>query len=156
MSCEQEHKYAGYAAHLIAHFYSLCLQYNTGGPGYLLNRAALKLLVHDILPSSPTSGRRTSEEDLYIAAVFRTFKANPVFPYPTIDGDLRNRFNTFNPHRLYVNNIPFWYKKFGNRFIKLLGRGSYSNASVAFHYVKPEELRRQHYLKYICPKALRC
>jgi hypothetical protein len=57
--------------------------YNTGGPGYTLNRAALKTLVVRGLPRYHTN-TAWSAEDILVARVFREFG---ILPYDTRDED---------------------------------------------------------------------
>jgi hypothetical protein len=120
--------------------------------GYLLNKAALKLLVTEALPAATAlAGRTTSAEDEKLATTLQQYGPNPVMPYPTRDASFRNRFNTFAPARLYANWIPFWHKKFSGPFLGPIGRESFSNESVSFHYMNKEELRRAHVFRYLCP-----
>lgn len=122
--------------------------------GYLLNKAALKMLITEALPAATrVAGRTTSAEDEKMAITFQQYGPNPVMPYPTRDTTNRNRFNTFAPARLYANMIPHWYKKFGASFIGTFGRDGFSNESVSFHYMNKEELRRAHVFRYLCPQA---
>jgi hypothetical protein len=144
--------------HKDATFDSCCMAayspYPSHSLGYLFNKAALKLLVTEALPAATgVAARTTSAEDLKVADTFQQYVPNPVMPYPTRDASFRNRFNTFAPARLYVNHIPFWYRKYGAPFIGTFGRESYSNESISFHYMNKEELRRAHVFRYLCPQA---
>jgi hypothetical protein len=61
--------------------------YNSGGPGYTLNKAALKLLVNDGWGAA--AERETYAEDLFLAAAFRE---NGVLAYDTKDDSGAERY----------------------------------------------------------------
>jgi hypothetical protein len=121
--------------------------YNTGGPGYTLNKAALKLLVTEGLPVMH-SQLRTSAEDLRVAEVFRRFR---VLPYPTHDRDGGERYHHFTPGLHQLSAMPEQYKWY-DRWARPLGRRGGANHSsvysVAFHTVGEGTMLRFHALVY--------
>ena len=66
--------------------------FNTGGPGYLLNKAALKTLITKALPSCVHKHRKSSAEDVYVS---ECLKAVGVWPFMTMDDEFGHRFSHF-------------------------------------------------------------
>jgi glycoprotein-N-acetylgalactosamine 3-beta-galactosyltransferase len=133
--------------------YSKARIYNTGGPGYTLNRAALKTLVALGMPKFFTHNR-TSVEDVMVAKILGKFK---VFPYDTKDRFGGERYMHFSPGRHYEmqmgREIPDWYPAFSGR---TKDQSDYCSArSVSFHYLNTERMRRLHARLYgYCPAAV--
>jgi glycoprotein-N-acetylgalactosamine 3-beta-galactosyltransferase len=129
--------------------------FHSGGAGYTLNKAALKLLVvyglpqyycHDKLPT----------EDLLVARIFRQLG---VYPYDTKDETGGERYLNFPPrffYNFYKNNsADFWYHQFSmsndNGDVKY-GMDHCAARSVSFHYIRGDELKRFHAILYhLCP-----
>jgi hypothetical protein len=121
--------------------------YNTGGPGYTLNKAALKLLVTEGLPVMH-SQLRTSAEDLRVAEVFRRFR---VLPYPTHDRDGGERYHHFTPGLHQLSAMPKAHDWFDKWATPLGWKGGWNHSSVysvAFHGINSNEMRRFHALVY--------
>ncbi|GKY90436.1 hypothetical protein MPSEU_000017400 [Mayamaea pseudoterrestris] len=126
--------------------------YNTGGPGYTLNRAAVKTLVVDGLPYHFTDVK-SSMEDVFVA---RVLKILGVDAYQTRDEYRGER---------YMHFAPSWYYNFTSTRIDWMGKfyidpvegfNHSSPYSVSFHYMKDEMMKRAHSLLYYqCPETNR-
>jgi glycoprotein-N-acetylgalactosamine 3-beta-galactosyltransferase len=121
--------------------------YNSGGPGYTLNKAALKLLVNDGWGAA--AERETYAEDLFLAAAFRE---NGVLAYDTKDDSGAERYMHYPPG-LHVDDkldVKYsWYKK--DSIDVQMGLNHSSPKSIAFHYISPDLMRRMHAILYrIC------
>jgi hypothetical protein len=129
--------------------------YNLGGPGYILNRLALRRLVTEALPTC-----RAEEvffgEDLNVA---RCLYELGIFPVDTADVAHRQRFFNSNPAELAVYN-PFFngrwkhvYKHWAKNHGWRVGLDLVSTQAVAFHHLKsPVSMRRHHAIIYnSCP-----
>jgi glycoprotein-N-acetylgalactosamine 3-beta-galactosyltransferase len=124
--------------------------YNTGGPGYTLNRAALKTLVVLGLPEYYTK-KVWSAEDILVARVLRKFN---VSPYDTRDEAGGDRYMHFSPAQHYAfqrdesMNVT---SKFNERYHRISGRDtpeSTAERSIAFHYLGADDMARTHALLY--------
>lgn len=117
--------------------------YNTGGPGYTLNRAALKLFVTEGLynPFCEPKSRR-SIEDILISNCFHKFN---VLPYDTRDRDNRPRYHHFTPGQHLLGMEDRWYRYRANFLGYRLGVNHSSVSSVAFHNVKDPDIMRALY-----------
>lgn len=124
--------------------------------GYTLNKAALKLLVVHGLPKYYVD-ERTSEEDVRVARILREFG---VLPYETKDQDGGERYNPFWPGKhLYYRVAPNgtrargyygWYSQYSIDIKSGLDHSA--TYSVAFHYIKDDEMYRMHALLHgMCP-----
>jgi glycoprotein-N-acetylgalactosamine 3-beta-galactosyltransferase len=122
--------------------------YNSGGPGYTMNRAALKKLVVEGLPNVHPHEVRALE-DKTIGEVFRAIS---VHAYDTKDDNGSERYMHFPPSFYYnfnVSKAP--YPQF---FIDPKeGIDHSSPKSIAFHYVKDDLMKRVYSLLYHpCPR----
>ena len=125
--------------------------YNAGGSGYTLNKAALKTLVLNGLPRY-FQNERTSTEDVVIAWVFRRLG---VVPYPTKDNTGGERYNPLSPGTHYryrmTNHKRDWYRKYALDL--QFGLNHSATHSVAFHYIRSDDMYRLHALFYgLCSK----
>jgi glycoprotein-N-acetylgalactosamine 3-beta-galactosyltransferase len=126
--------------------------FNSGGAGYTLNKAALKLLVVNGL-SHYFAHERNYMEDLLVARIFRQLD---VYPYDTKDETGGERYMHHSPGAMYLYQQPqeptdYWYHKFAID-IKY-GLDHCAARSVSFHYIRGDELKRLHALLYHhCPK----
>jgi len=130
-------------------FCCLCRD-SSGGSGYTLNKAALKALVVHGLPKLYVD-METSAEDVLIAWVFRRMG---IYPYETKDATGAERYNPLSPGRHYryrkSSNYTDWYKRFGIDI--QYGLNHSATHSVAFHYIKHDEMYRIHALLHgMCP-----
>jgi glycoprotein-N-acetylgalactosamine 3-beta-galactosyltransferase len=124
--------------------------YNTGGPGYTLNRAALKMLVVRGLPRYET-GTAWSAEDILVARALREFG---IFPYDTRDEDGGERYMHFSPgqhHWMQGDERLNRTSAFTEWYWNVSARGvpdRTSARSVAFHYLDSDRIERIHALLY--------
>jgi glycoprotein-N-acetylgalactosamine 3-beta-galactosyltransferase len=121
--------------------------YNSGGPGYTLNKAALKTLVVNGLPQFNVH-EASFAEDLVIGRMLRKLG---VYPYETKDESGGERYMPFTPSNHYSYRKPldpssYWYTKFSIDIKE--GYDHFANYSVAFHYIKGTEMKRYHALLY--------
>jgi hypothetical protein len=119
--------------------------YQTGGPGYTLNKAALKLLVLKGLPEYHPSMWK-SNEDLKIGQALRQLG---VPPYRTTTDHNSVRYNHFPPGRHFRGSEPHFYKETYTRGLNYT-RGEKHSAvySVSFHYLDPAKMKKVHALLY--------
>lgn len=121
--------------------------FNSGGSGYTLNKAALKTLVLSFETCFPHM--QTFAEDVMVASCLRK---NGIFPFETKDDTGAERYMPFQPghHLNYrppkVNPEKDWYVKYSIN-IKY-GFDHCSEHSVAFHYIKPDFMKRIHAILY--------
>ena len=123
----------------------------SGGSGYTINKAALKVLVVDgFMKFFPHA--HTFSEDTMVARIFRHFG---VFPYETKDEAGGERYMPFLPGHHYGYRMPAhkdqdWYAKYSINIKE--GADHCAARSVAFHYVKENMMYRLHALFYhMCP-----
>ena len=132
----------------VALFYLLIL-ITTLSKGYTLNKAALKILVVEGLPSMFTTTMRPME-DLFVGRIFRRYN---VYPYRTTDDNGGERYNHFPPGRHFEGKEPFFFRKWTRGLNYTKGANHSSVRSVAFHYVPNSEMRRFHAIVYgLCPQ----
>lgn len=87
--------------------------FNSGGSGYTMNKAALKLLVVDGF-ANYFQHMKTFSEDTMVARVFKKYN---VFPYETKDKNGGERYMPFLPGHHYGYRLPKssdtdWYAKY--------------------------------------------
>jgi hypothetical protein len=99
--------------------------FNSGGAGYLLDRAALRILVDNIDTPKCYPHQRGFWEDVNVATCLKN--SGGILPYDTRDPSQRERFHPFTPgqHLTYeIPKTPDWYAKYnpelklGNRYSK--------------------------------------
>ncbi|GMH84599.1 hypothetical protein TrST_g801 [Triparma strigata] len=128
----------------------MSMVFNSGGAGYVLNRAAVKLLNQQLT----TEGKGCQPhlkgfwEDVMVAKCLRM--GFDLLPYDTKDSLRRERFHPFTPgHHLTYNAPPTskdWYIRYS---IDLkYEKECCSEESATFHYIKPELTRRLFALWY--------
>jgi glycoprotein-N-acetylgalactosamine 3-beta-galactosyltransferase len=128
--------------------------FDSGGSGYTMNKAALKLLVVEGFPNYFPHAH-TFAEDTMVAKLFRKLG---VLPYDTKDHDGGERYMPFLPGHHYSYKLPEnpkeskdWYAKYSIN----IKEGIYHCAprAVAFHYVKDDMMERLFMLAYdMCPE----
>jgi len=126
--------------------------FNSGGSGYTLNKAALKLLVVNGFPQFFMHAV-TSMEDVMVARILRQYG---VYPYETKDEAGGERYMPFSPGYHYSYRMPAadhyqdWYAKYS--IDSKEGLDHCASRSVAFHYVKDDMMYRLYALLYhLCP-----
>ena len=121
--------------------------FNAGGPGYVLNKAALKVFVLDSGDHPPQ--QHTSMEDLMIS---RAFRLSGVYPYDTQDEAGGERFMITTPGHHYESKFPAWYHK---QSIDIQhGKDHCAENSISFHYVPVDLMYRLYALLYdLCPPS---
>lgn len=123
----------------------------SGGSGYTMNKAALKILVTQIM-NQDFPHAHTFSEDTMIAKAFRK---HGVYPYDTKDEQGGERYMPFMPGHHYGYRLPKdvsndWYAKYSIDIKE--GPDHCAVQSVAFHYVKEFAMYRLHALLYkLCP-----
>lgn len=128
-----------------------------GGPGYILNKRSLQILVEDIFPKC-LANLQTHAEDRTIGHCFR--KLASIRGNRSVDADGSQMFHGMDPHFIshfagdkgYFKRVyDFWGKHYGYK----TGLELASNHSVAFHLLKgPLKMKRHHAILYkSCPKG---
>ncbi|GKY91430.1 hypothetical protein MPSEU_000115300 [Mayamaea pseudoterrestris] len=125
--------------------------YNTGGPGYTLNRAAVKTLVVDGLPYHHADVV-SPMEDVYISRVFALLG---VVPYQTRDDNQGERYMHYSPS-FYYNFQSNRIKRFQKFYIDPVEGFNHSSPhSIAFHKIADGMMKRVHsLLNYQCPSNI--
>lgn len=121
--------------------------FNSGGSGYTLNKAALKLMVVTGFPIS-FPHLKTFAEDVMVATVFRK---QGVFPYETKDEEGSERYMPFSPAHHFTYRLPAdvrsdWYANYSINIRE--GIEHCSKNSVAFHYIAPDLMMKMHAILY--------
>ena len=125
--------------------------FNSGGAGYVLNRAALEVLAENALDNPQCQPHlKGFWEDVQVANCLK--KAAGVLPYDTRDELGRERFHPFTPANHLAYRIPRsgkdWYAQYSIDLKE--GAECCSARSVSFHYVKHELMPKLHALLYDC------
>jgi len=125
----------------------------SGGSGYTMNKASLKLLVTELMPNY-FPHRKTFSEDTMVAELLRKMS---VFPYDTKDEAGGERYMPFDPANHLAYRLPKdpskgdWYVKYSIDIKE--GYDHCAPESVAFHYIKGDLMTRLFALAYgLCPK----
>mmetsp|Transcript_16257 Transcript_16257/g.37689 ORF Transcript_16257/g.37689 Transcript_16257/m.37689 type:complete len:134 (-) Transcript_16257:248-649(-) len=125
--------------------------FNSGGAGYVLNRAALQLLATNAVDQPHCQPNlKGFWEDVQVAGCLK--RSGGVLPLDTRDSLGRERFHPFTPgqHLTYRGGRGKgdWYKQYSIDLLE--GTACCSERSVSFHYVKPDLMPRIHALLYSC------
>ena len=129
--------------------------FDSGGSGYTMNKAALKVLVTEGFPNY-FPHLKTFSEDTMVAKLFK--KVDTILPYDTKDDAGGERYMPFNPghhwsYRLPENPKDDWYATYSIDIKE--GPEHCSPQSVAFHYIKGPMMKRLYALAYgLCPEEL--
>jgi len=149
--------------------------FNSGGAGYILNQASLKILANNALDNIKCQPHlKGFWEDVQVASCLRkvdrsvlsSYSLNSnnhyhhhhhqnnmnVVPFDTRDMTGRERFHPFSPGNHYSYKInhqnPDWYAKYSIDLKE--GIDCCSDYSISFHYVKPLLMPKIHALLYDC------
>jgi glycoprotein-N-acetylgalactosamine 3-beta-galactosyltransferase len=130
--------------------------YNSGGPGYILNRLTLQQFVKRALPTCRREKDVFSGEDMNVA---RCLFQLDIFPIDTADAAHRQRFSDRSPQEIaefvptpddiYQQTYEYWAKDHGWR----VGMDLVSTQTVAFHHLtNATSMKRHHAIIYnSCP-----
>jgi glycoprotein-N-acetylgalactosamine 3-beta-galactosyltransferase len=108
--------------------------YNSGGPGYTLNRASLKLLVTAGLNHATWRNHLGAMEDIFIDKLFADVLN--VTACPTRDGNNGECCHHHTPGNHCAGTTPRQFQRWTLRLNVATGHEHSSNAAVAFHKVK--------------------
>jgi glycoprotein-N-acetylgalactosamine 3-beta-galactosyltransferase len=125
----------------------------SGGSGYTMNKASLKLLVTEGFPNYWPHAH-TFSEDTMVAKELRKFD---VYPYDTKDDKGGERYMPFQPGHHYGYRLPAdiekssdWYAHYSIDIKQ--GPDHCAENSVAFHYIKDDMMYRLYAMLYDkCP-----
>lgn len=118
--------------------------YNSGGPGYTLNKAALKLLVTSDFGAA--RDRQTYAEDVYVS---KAFQEQGVQAYDTKDESGGERYMHYQPGFHDTEKLAVQYSWYVKDSIDIkMGLEHSAAQSVAFHYISPALMRRMHAILY--------
>eukprot|EP00934_Nitzschia_sp_Nitz4_P007586 Nitzschia sp. Nitz4//scaffold3_size479765//456684//459593//NITZ4_000191-RA/size479765-augustus-gene-1.631-mRNA-1//-1//CDS//3329551031//7576//frame0 len=126
--------------------------FDSGGSGYTMNKAALKLLVTEGFPNYFPHAHTFSEDTM----VARLFRKMGVLAYDTKDDEGSERYMPFLPGHHWGYHLPKdknsdWYAKYSIDIKE--GPEHCSKQSLAFHYVKDQMMKRLFGLTYgLCSK----
>jgi hypothetical protein len=125
--------------------------FNSGGAGYILDRAALRVLGAHLDGPPCFPHQKGFWEDVNVANCLR--ETTGILPMDTRDELERERFHPFQPGNQLTYRPPQrggkdWYVDY-NPYLKL-GFDCCSSDSISFHYAPAEDLRRLHRFLYHC------
>lgn len=129
-----------------------------GGPGYVLNRATLRMAVQHVLPHCQPH-RQVSSEDRFLGDCLREVG---IVGNHSVDAIGAQRFHGMTPHFVATSKgnkgyFELVYKFWGNLYGFKTGMNLTSSQSVAFHLLRnPTMLKRHHAILYrSCPQGTR-
>lgn len=113
--------------------------YASGGAGYVLSRAALKLIAEAMLKEAPGCHKRGGSEDVNLGACAEAVGVQMV---DSLDALNRETFHPFRPStifdRTYIDRVSWIH--YYNYFPVKTGLDCCSDHSVSFHYVSPRDM----------------
>ncbi|XP_013401137.1 glycoprotein-N-acetylgalactosamine 3-beta-galactosyltransferase 1 isoform X1 [Lingula anatina] len=118
--------------------------YMSGGPGLVLSREAVRLLVTKAINSDPKCLQDGEAEDMKTAKCLLSVGAEPV---DTRDELGRERFMIFPPYVHLKGHYADWYKK-GDAHGAVEGFECCSRYPISFHYIKPDVMYEIEYYVY--------
>uniref|UniRef100_A0A7R9U3Q6 N-acetylgalactosaminide beta-1,3-galactosyltransferase n=1 Tax=Pinguiococcus pyrenoidosus TaxID=172671 RepID=A0A7R9U3Q6_9STRA len=127
--------------------------FNSGGAGYILSRASLKLLVDSLDDQRCFPHRKTATEDVQVALCLKNIAG--LEPADTRDEQGRERFHPFAPHNHYAwrpsKDGKDWYERYNKEWGIKPGADCCAPDSVSFHYIKKPAMQRHlHALLNYC------
>lgn len=127
--------------------------FNSGGPGYAMNRLYLDKIV-SILPHSTCLSDYWSEMLPDDAAISYCMMWHGVFPWDTRDMRGRERWHADNPKGAYradVNDPDYWYNQYHRNIGGVRNHDDCcAPDSVAFHYIRPQMMYHVERELYFC------
>ena len=123
--------------------------FNSGGAGYALNRAALKLLMKSFPEEYCGPKLRASWEDVMIS---KCLKEQGIVARDTRDRMDEERFHPFGPGKMVEGLYPQWLRDYTKQFVddKHNGLKCCSASSISFHYVSRHEMVKFHNRLHQC------
>lgn len=131
--------------------------FNSGGAGYVLNRASLALLVQHIDEPQCRAHQHVFAEDVNVA---HCLAAYGVVAHDTRDAVGGERFHPFTPgnhlqwrppkNRKPDGSSPDWYENYNRPWGLKVGSECCAKRSVTFHYVKPNLMPHLSALLFDC------
>ncbi|CAH0516301.1 unnamed protein product [Peronospora belbahrii] len=128
--------------------------FNSGGPGYIMNRLYLDKIV-SILPDWTCLSGKHDEMLPDDASISFCMMWHNVFPWDTRDLQSRERWHILRPKDIYFNaysNLPeFWYIQYHQHIggVKWKQHGVAPD-SIAFHYINPTLMYHLERTLYFC------
>ncbi len=122
--------------------------YNSGGPGYLLDRKALEVLIQSWKQNECNIFKKESAEDMMLGLCLRDNSIQQILPFNTSDRFNRHRFHLFEPGFLYTyiplsDPLPegYWQKYYDLELRGKVGVDCCSTNSISFHDITYHELK---------------
>lgn len=130
--------------------------YNTGGPGYILNKASLLLMRYNLHLDHCSPFVFSSAEDVFVAECLQ--RSNPsVTPFNTRDDLNRPRFHHYPAGFIYLYNQHgfedyegHWYRKYDPDVPS--GNDCCSNKSISFHFMDHRWALKTTDFLFHCPR----
>jgi glycoprotein-N-acetylgalactosamine 3-beta-galactosyltransferase len=120
--------------------------FNSGGAGYGLNRAALDKFMEGHSKQQGHCRFMKGPEDVYTA---QCLKQQGIVPEDTRDELGRERFNAMKLEWLFdpkMHDQEGWYQRYSYNLEKF--EGCCSSQLISFHWLTPQDLRMYYYLFY--------
>lgn len=132
--------------------------FNSGGAGYVLNRAALEVLNSHMSDAKCFPHQHVFAEDVNVAHCLKIHGVKPIDTRQAFTG--AERFHPFTPGG-HLNWRPpkiknadgsskDWYENYNKPWGLTLGEKCCANDSVTFHYVSPQLMPHMSALLYDC------
>ncbi|GLD99803.1 hypothetical protein PINS_up008531 [Pythium insidiosum] len=127
--------------------------FNSGGPGYVMNRLYLDQIV-SILPDATCLSDDNSEMLPDDASISFCMMWHDVFPWDTRDYDGRERWHADKPKGVYftrTNDPDYWYVQYHNMIGGVRAQDDCcAPDSIAFHYITPKLMHHLERTLYLC------
>ncbi|CAH1787052.1 unnamed protein product [Owenia fusiformis] len=120
-------------------------EYMSGGPGVVLSRESVKLLVTVGFKKYPNCMPDGQGEDWKSALCLRLAGG---IPMNTTDDKGRDQFLVFSPHTHLFGRYPAWYLQYDLNKGRIKGVDCCSEYPIAYHYVSPQDMYLFHYFIY--------
>ncbi|KAF1782346.1 Fringe-like [Phytophthora cactorum] len=127
--------------------------FNSGGPGYVMNRLYMDKIV-SILPDWTCLSDRHSEMLPDDASISFCMMWHDVFPWDTRDHQGRERWHADKPKGVFFTNpnrVNYWYVQYHQHIggVRWKEEGAAPD-SVAFHYISPALMYHLERTLYLC------